>query len=81
VCFGAATQEELKAALDAAEHHLLASDQCESCRYNLACVIARKAENLEGAEREQLVRSATEHYGIPLKRVRFTRLNGDDRGS
>jgi hypothetical protein len=133
-----ATEGEV--ALEAAEKYLQTGDRCLSCRYNLACVLARRSELSEGKDREKLILEAKDYildvlenltdnqmepeieiikcdpflkavvslkvvrdaladfywdpkdeveqeqlpeelwnFGVPLKRVRFTRLNGDPR--
>jgi hypothetical protein len=129
----------LKRTLEQAREQLSSGDRCESCRYNLACVLAKMSETASENARQELIRTATEyllsslnrmtqasfeievraikddpflksvlrqkdvikaldsfqwspkdgliqtnptffwHSGIPLKCIRFTRLNGDDR--
>ena len=48
-------------------------DLCESCRYNLACVLVleKKAGFVEGSARDQLVKDATEHLEYVLDRMTY----------
>jgi hypothetical protein len=69
---------ETKKLLESAQDHLKGGDLCESCRYNLACVIAKTAEFAEGAVRDELLRDSANHLAFVLAQLTRHPLDGGE---
>ncbi len=62
------TDKDLQEALENSIRELRQGDQCESCRYNLACALSKKAELSKADDRSELIKESASHLEWVLGR-------------